>query len=50
MAIRAMRANTCGAVRVTIARCERILVGEAIEEFAPAELPYSQWVLREAGR
>jgi hypothetical protein len=41
---------SCGAVRVTIARCERILVGEAIEEFAPAELPYSQWVLREAGR
>lgn len=44
------RSPSCGPVRVDTGRCERILVGGAIEEFAPAELPYSQWVLREAGR
>ena len=44
------RSAACGDLTVDTGRCERILIGTAIEKFAPAELPYGQWVLREAGR
>jgi hypothetical protein len=44
------RSAACGDLTVDTGRCARILIGTAIEKFAPAELPYAQWVLREAGR
>jgi hypothetical protein len=37
-----------GVLRIPVARCAELLVGRAIDEHLPAELPYAQWVLTPA--
>jgi hypothetical protein len=42
------RSPAFNAIRIPVPRCAELLVGRAIDEHAPAELPYAQWVLTPA--